>query len=301
MITKPKLKIRYPELENFKAIVLHPNFNESDFPQLNEVLQRLFQNLKEEDIPDLRQQIHTILGKENIEESAQGFAIRKPHGYAGDFECIDMVYREQTHHKPEIAIWDKYYHNCPAARAVKNRKAFFKYIINKNQKEGKLDVLNIASGPCRDVLEYFEETSDRNLFLDCLDMDGNAIDFAKNLTKAYSDNINFIHKNIFRFHPNKQYDIVWSAGLFDYFSDAMFIRLLKRMSIWLKDGGKIVVGNFSDTHPTQGYMEVVLDWKLNLRSEAKLREIALAAGFKNAKISVEKEAQKVNLFLIAEK
>ncbi len=91
--------------------------------------------------------------------------------------------------------------------------------------------------------------------------------------------------------------MVWSAGLFDYFDDKIFTRLLKKIISWTKPGGEVIIGNFSNRNPSRNYMELIGDWFLVHRTEEKLIEIARAAGAKTDNISVGKELEGVNLFL----
>src|SRR5262245_57444583 len=39
----------------------------------------------------------------------QGFARSKPHGYAGDFEVIDRIYRRHLTVDPQLANWDRFF------------------------------------------------------------------------------------------------------------------------------------------------------------------------------------------------
>ena len=54
-------------------------------------------------------------------------------------------------------------------------------------------------------------------------MDARAIDYARNLLGPNSDAIEFTRKNIFKFDTHDKFDLVWSAGLFDYIEDDVFI------------------------------------------------------------------------------
>lgn len=90
--------------------------------------------------------------------------------------------------------------------------------------------------------------------------------------------------------------MIWSGGLFDYFNDKVFIRLLKRYHTFLKEKGEIVIGNFSPGNPSRNYMEL-MEWHLNYRSEEQLLELAKECGFDMNLVSIGKEPLGVNLFL----
>ncbi len=159
-------------------------------------------------------------------------------------------------------------------------------------------MLNIASGPARDLYEYYKESKNNFVKCTCIEMDAEAIKHAKRLNKDYLKSIEFINKNIFRFNTDNKYDLIWSAGLFDYFDDKAFILLLSRFRKWLKPGGEIIIGNFNENHnPSRVFMELFGEWYLNHRTEEQLINLAIDAGFKKEKIKVEREPENVNLFL----
>jgi len=228
-------------------------------------------------------------------ETMMGFIVLKPHGYAGDFEILERIYNE--YNSPELACWDKYFHHQVAPQAVRNRKDYFKNLFNMKitTADKTVEVFNLASGSGRDVLEAFiENPNHHNYMIDCIDMDINAINFAQSLLKDYPDKVNFIHKNIFKYRPTKKYDLIWSAGLFDYFDDKTFVRVLNNLLKFVKPNGEVVLGNFHPKNPTV-YMMEFGNWKLNHRTEEQLSNLAQKAGAKN--ISIEQEATGVNLFL----
>ena len=106
----------------------------------------------------------------------------------------------------------------------------------------------------------------------------------------------FVEADARRYKSATRYDLVWFAGLFDYFPAAIFVRSLRRLSRLLSPGGRIVVGNFCSTDPTRAFMDV-LDWHLHRRSASVLRRLAEAAGFPSDAVHVEREPLGVNLFL----
>ncbi|MEM6321796.1 MAG: class I SAM-dependent methyltransferase [Bacteroidota bacterium] len=113
-------------------------------------------------------------------------------------------------------------------KAVRNRKELFKKLLHQYTNTVDYQVLNVASGPCRDVAEYLQNNPTKAICIDCLEHDSHAIDYAKTLLQSVnSDQYQFIHANIFKFDTTKEYDFIWSAGLFDYFDDMTFIKVLK--------------------------------------------------------------------------
>jgi len=239
------------------------------------------------------------LGEAMSPKTIQGFAYHKPHGYAGDYEIIEKIYGNHIASDIHLANWDRFFQSHGAAQAVRNRVSFLlDQVWNiKTQLGRQTRILNVASGPGRDMYECFRVMGPSGLFFDCVDQDQNAIHHAGDLCQRYSSHIEFFHQNIFKFVANKTYDLIWSAGLFDYFSDNLFKRVLKRLLPFIEKKGKLVIGNFSDQNPSQDYMEF-FNWLLNHRSAEKLRLLALECGIHPHNITIQKEPEGVNLFLI---
>jgi extracellular factor (EF) 3-hydroxypalmitic acid methyl ester biosynthesis protein len=234
-----------------------------------------------------------------LNQTIQGFGYRKPHGYSGDFEIIDYIYQQKINTDKRFQKWDKYFHSQYATKAVRNRKSYFIKLV-KEKSSGitrPLRILNIASGPCRDVLEILEQIPVEKLRIHCVEMDPKAIDYARNVLGPFFNSVEITQKNIFRFSTNDKYDLIWSAGLFDYFDDDTFIKLLSRIYSWCAPSGEIVIGNFSVSNPSRSYMEKAGDWYLFHRTVKELKELASKAGFKNNRIEVRSEVLGVNLFL----
>lgn len=283
-------------LSALQEMLMKGSLSESDHKRYTLLVNELHKHHSKGDVQDelllMRKQFPSV----GSDATMQGLAFVKKHGYAGDFEIIDKIYTSWESAHPEFRTWDKYFHAQVAPIAVRNRKTFFKQTLKDlGAKCGKerIEVLNLASGPCRDLLEFFQETQDFRFHFTCVELDPNAIAYAKNLLGDFANQVTFINQNIFRFVPSEKYDLVWSAGLFDYFDDNTFAKILTRF----RDQSSIIIGNFSDANPTDGYMELIGEWYLNYRNENKLIDLAKQAGFAEANIDIMKEPTAVNLFL----
>ncbi|MCB0762098.1 MAG: class I SAM-dependent methyltransferase [Flavobacteriales bacterium] len=228
--------------------------------------------------------------------SVMGHIRQKPFGYAGDYRIIDRIYtREES---VAFGPFDRWALEQCASKAVRNRKEYIKSLLLELEVNRGKKVLNVACGPSRDLYEFLQEYPDSGARFTCVDMDQRALDFSSRLTHDHAEKIEFIHKNIFRYNTEQRFDVIWSAGLFDYFNDRAFVMLLERFRKWLKPGGVIVVGNFNaDYNPSRGVMEILGDWKLEHRSPSQLLDLAVAAGYTRLEARVESEEEGVNLFL----
>jgi trans-aconitate methyltransferase len=129
-----------------------------------------------------------------------------------------------------------------------------------------------------------------------VDLDPEAIAYAKELLGNRQD-VRFYNENIFRFRPSIKYDLIWSAGLFDYLTEKQFRLTLLRLSKFVNPGGKIVIGNFNDNVQSKDYMEFG-NWVLNYRTSEELQ--SYASTIPDVKVYVESEPLNVNLFLNVE-
>ncbi|NOR74148.1 MAG: methyltransferase domain-containing protein, partial [Draconibacterium sp.] len=159
------------------------------------------------------------------------------------------------------------------------------------------DVLILGSGPVTETFEFFEKNPESPLDFDMLDMDKRAIAYAKNKNKKYLDRMTFLNRNVIRYTPEKKYDLIWSAGLFDYFKGKHFVFLLKKYYEYLNKGGEMIIGNFNVENPSRRSMEILCDWFLYHRSVDELKKFALQAGIEESKIDVLQEPLGINLFL----
>lgn len=229
----------------------------------------------------------------------QAEAIERQFGYSGDFQIIDHIYTRHVCPEPDKRQWDLFFHSQAAPVAVRNRKAYFQQLMNDrlSAHSGRLDLLNVASGPCRDLREFFLDQPDAPVFADCVDMDARAVDYGSRLCSPWLDRIAFHHRNILKHVPARAYDLVWSAGLFDYLSDRLFVHLLGVLLKVVKPGGEVVIGNFSDFNPSRDFMEIFGHWSLRHRSRESLLELAAQAGVPEGRSEVRWEPEGVNYFL----
>ncbi|KQS30825.1 class I SAM-dependent methyltransferase [Dyadobacter sp. Leaf189] len=274
--------------------------DEQEYPIIDQIMQQLYRMKQSGMIGEMETAfLQSIFGNEFLANTIHGYVYRKPLGYAGDYALIDMIYTYDSFNHPDYQKWDRYFHYHAATEAVRNRKAFFKDKLLAKLKDRKspLNLLNVASGPARDLFELYQMIDPQTLRTTCVDIDSDAISFAGNLCQPYEDQVHFCRKNILRFSGAEKYDVIWSAGLFDYFEDRVFIMAIKRLLTFLKPGGEILIGNFSENNPSRGYMEIFGEWFLIHRSPEELIRLSMEAGVNRANITVEQEPLGINLFL----
>jgi SAM-dependent methyltransferase len=260
----------------------------------------LIDQVKAEDIPYIRELISPILNKNSL----IGFSHTKPFGYSGDFFIIDKIYQYYTSPDERYRKWDEFLLSSGAVIAVRNRKTLAIEIfeqLNEKAMGLKQDVMILGSGPVTETFEFFEKNPDSSLVFDMLDMDKRAIDYAKNKNRKYLKSMTFHNVNVIRYNPEKKYDLIWSAGMFDYFKNKHFVFLVKKYYEYLNDGGEMIIGNFNVKNPSRKSMEILCDWFLYHRSPEELKGFAIQAGIEESKIDVIQEPLGINLFLRVKK
>jgi extracellular factor (EF) 3-hydroxypalmitic acid methyl ester biosynthesis protein len=238
----------------------------------------------------------------------------KPFGYAGDFKIIDNIYKNSPISNGFDRLWDNYFLQMTASKATRIRKEdlkrFIKDFIQKNSNR-PLRIMNLASGPAREIKELHEENSRESLSdvnIDCYDFDNRAIEYAKNLLDNVN-NVNFYQKNAIRLALKKditkeipyKYDFIYSAGLLDYFDDRVSVSLIKNLRCLLNEGGVMVIANFGDKfeNTSAGLMEWATEWYLIYRKPDELISSFLNAGFKNEDLEVISQPSRVIHYCLA--
>lgn len=273
----------------------------SQYPQVRAWIDEVGQAILDGRLgPDEADALRRMAGRSMGPGTLQGRAWLKPMGYAGDFRIIDDIYCRTTSEDPALAAWDRFFHEQPAVKAVRNRKDYFKGLIRQlaQQRPGQpLRVLNLACGPCRDVAELMDEAPDLPVHFTCVDMDERALAHGRALCAGDPARVHFLQANALRLRLPERFDLVWSAGLLDYFDDRGFVRVVTRLVGHARpDTGEVVVGNFGDGNPSRPY-QTWTDWLLEHRGEERLRALGRACGLADRGIVVEREPEGVNLFL----
>lgn len=191
--------------------------------------------------------------------------------------------------------------NIPTPNVYQNRNQYFKKLLQR-QEIGKtvLDdyyMLNVGSGTCHDLLEYFDDTPGSSIKVDCVDMEVNAISYAKAICRKHLHRLHFEYQDIFKFTPSMHYDLIWSASLFDQLADKQYVHLLRQLSDCLVPGGRMVIANISANDYLRPYVKLVGERMLKQRSETKLLDLGTRAVDSPKEIYVEAEPGGFNLFL----
>ncbi|HKK42973.1 MAG TPA: class I SAM-dependent methyltransferase, partial [Bacteroidales bacterium] len=194
-------------------------------PEDYEKFTGIVNNLSAEEVNPFREIIKSVLN----ENTLIGHGFVKPYGYPGDFRLINKIYKFEINEDAYYRNWDLFFQNQPGANAVRNRKDYFmKFCEDQLEKKDDVKVLILGSGPATDVYEFISDHPGRKISFDLIDFDQSAIDFSREKNNMFNGQISYNKINALRYNSFKLYDLIWSAGLFDYFKDKHFTFLIRK-------------------------------------------------------------------------
>jgi extracellular factor (EF) 3-hydroxypalmitic acid methyl ester biosynthesis protein len=240
----------------------------------------------------------------------------KPIGYAGDYEMMNMIYRNQ----PEGGtLFEKLIHLLLVsqwpAKSVRNRIAHLREnILNETARAARAGrtarILNIGCGPAREVRDFLEETqlSDRADFTlmdfneETLLHAGQKLIEAKRRfgrrTPVRTEQVS-VYELLKRAQRRggglEKFDLIYCAGLFDYLAPDTCRALMELWHDSLSPGGLMLVANMTDTKPFRNFIEFVLDWQLIYRNSREFLSLAPERCRETTRVIAEPAS--VNLFL----
>ncbi len=241
--------------------------------------------------------------------SSAEWMYRKPRGYAGDFRCIEKIYRNHGRGKGRLGpVIDRCFLNLPGAKAVRNRRGLLADEIRRTcQAAGNAVVrfTSLASGPAEEVFDILAEpVLAARLQATLIDIDKKALAYVRNrarrcgvLDRLRLEQANLIYLAVGRHRLElPPQDLVYSVGLIDYFNDPFVLKLIDYVYALLRPGGRLILGNFHPVHTSRAIMEHVLEWKLIHRTEDDMHRLFAASKFGRPCTKIGFEAEKVNLF-----
>ncbi len=211
----------------------------------------------------------------------------KPRGYSGDATLIDFIYQHQDIAE-EVAKTTAlgrdifgYTINAPGPVAVRERRDILTNFVDDTAAHVGPDteILAIAAGHLREAEASKALSGNRLKRWLALDQDPNSIgSIASQFRGTCVEPIDGSVRGLLaRKHQLGTFDLVYAAGLYDYLSDKVAIRLTQVCMEMLKPGGTFLFANFSDEMADDGYMESYMNWELLQRSQADMWRIANAS------------------------
>jgi extracellular factor (EF) 3-hydroxypalmitic acid methyl ester biosynthesis protein len=242
----------------------------------------------------------------------------KPLGYAGDYEMVNMLFRDPFEGATLFAkVVNFCFLNQGSTFAHRNRVDYLteKLILESlrlAQGGRGLRALSVGCGPAVEVQRFLGQgrLAARGNF-ELLDFNDETLQHTRQAVTAagrqhgVAPSVRLTRKSVHQIvkeaarstqaQSTAAYDYVYCAGLFDYLTDQVCRRLIEVMFHWLAPGGLLVVTNVTPANPIRYGMEHVLDWTLVYRNApqmALLKPARIAA-----EATVASDATGVNLWM----
>jgi extracellular factor (EF) 3-hydroxypalmitic acid methyl ester biosynthesis protein len=240
----------------------------------------------------------------------------KPIGYAGDYEMMNMIHRNQPEGR---SLYEKLIHLLLVsqwpARSVRNRIAHLgENIVNETARlarAGKIArILNVGCGPAWEIQNFLRETQLSNQAeFTLVDFNeetllhaGQKLVEAKRQfsrqTQIRTQQISvyeLLKRTQRRSEDAEKFDLIYCAGLFDYLAPDTCRALIELWFDSLSPGGLLLIANMTDTKPFRHFIEFILDWQLIYRNNAEI--LSLVPERCRETTNVIAEPTSVNLFL----
>ncbi|MBX3125564.1 MAG: hypothetical protein KF718_02570 [Polyangiaceae bacterium] len=238
-------------------------------------------------------------------------SFEKPLGYAGDYEMMNMLYRDPAEGESLFgSVLNMYAVQEAAAQANINRLEYLGRLIREAlaSSSGRLRVASIGCGPGREISKLLDESPELGARLDIalVDQEERALAFCERtvapLAVRTGARVQVIKESVRRLLTTKRLsaalgerEFIYSAGLFDYLNQRTVGVLMPTLYEALVPGGSLAIGNVAAHNPTRHFMEYCLDWFLIHRTPAEL--LAFAEPLAATRVEVDAEPLGVNLFL----
>lgn len=229
----------------------------------------------------LQHPLHGVLMQDPL--TARAFA--QPHGYAGDASLLDMVYfpskTGMTGVTPLGQQLYRYTSRTSLSRALKRRMNMIARLIDEvADKTRDARVLSVAGGHCREA-EYSHAVRDARLgqFV-VLDHDVSSLETMerdygiKGVIPACLSVLDLIKGKT----GLGQFDLIYSAGLYDYLDTRLARRLTRSLYDMLAPGGKLMLINIASDYREIGYLESYMNWSMIGRDRGEVLELASEVG-----------------------
>jgi extracellular factor (EF) 3-hydroxypalmitic acid methyl ester biosynthesis protein len=170
--------------------------------------------------------------------------------------------------------------------SVVHRKALLRaYIDDAIARKPDARILSVASGHCRELEGSLVESSMFKGEFIALDQDPQSCDEVRWRQHALRANsrVRVVESSVRALLGGRHtdlgpFDLVYSAGLYDYLELVVAQKLTARLGALCSPQGRLLIANFVPDGYSRAYMELFMDWHLIVRDDAAMLDLARHAG-----------------------
>lgn len=185
--------------------------------------------------------------------------LKWPMGYPGDHITLEHIYRSAPISDNAFGKYmDLFLYSRTLGIGIRERKNTLHDVLHKEfqaRSEKTFRVLNIGCGSCRELYDFGLQLNDFPAKITCTDFDSAALQFSKESLMSRGinlDHFTFLEMNVLKlvssaFVQQKlgTFDVIYSAGLFDYIQDKGITKIFGSLFKNLSPGG-IIIAPFKD-------------------------------------------------------
>lgn len=219
-----------------------------------------------------------------------------PRGYPGDFETIEYLLQSVNQAPPHTVEFHCEEYALRSAPPQQHRNKVLEQgnmILATSRQVRRARILSLGCGSCADIYQHLPGLlkSDTEFYL--VDLDQDALDFARERLRNLGDQCHFIKSNILKgasVMPELAFDLIIIGGVFDYLPDSLMIRILRELgSRRLNRDGLLFFTNISETNSYRYWMNYFVDWQIIERDETRLREICRRAKLDQSHLTIRRD------------
>lgn len=205
-------------------------------------------------------------------------AFSKPRGYAGDAVMLDYVYAGTPPDDTTQMGGGVFSQTTggPMGLSVRFRRQLLTSYINDTiVRNPSACILSVASGHCRELEGSHALHADYKGVFTTFDQDKES---CAEVDGRYGHKVDAQIGDVKRLIMGKcdlgSYDLIYSAGLYDYLPATVAERLSSTLGEMLRPGGRLITANFAQGSHGRGYLDWVMDWRLLYRSLDEFRTVS---------------------------
>lgn len=206
-------------------------------------------------------------------------SFEKPRGYAGDAVLIDYIYRVHQAAGPGLGreIYDYATSARPASLGVQHRRRVIARAIDAlaSRPPGQRRVFSVAAGHFREG--HLSRAFRKGELDEVVALDADAKSLAVIHDTFPSGAVRTVEASVttlLRARERRGFDLVYSAGLYDYLEGRFATRLTRALFERVRAGGKLLLCNFVPQVFDAGFMETYMGWDLTYRTPDQLAALS---------------------------
>lgn len=219
----------------------------------------------------------------------------KPLGYAGDYQMVNQIIDDPRQGPSTyFQIVNAAFLQTSVATAHRNRidllLDFLNRMVQRARNLGRpVRILNVGCGPAIEIQRFLQTCPNPELLaFELLDFSEETLAYTREKLGSIAQRsgrtpaVDFVHDSVHhllkrRVEPMpdgaREFDAVYCAGLFDYLSDKVCMRLINHFVSRMRSGGTLLVTNVHSNSTEKYSMEHLLEWYLIYRDEARLEAL----------------------------